>query len=314
MKAIVMARYGGPEVLELKDVPPPVPRPDEVVIRVHAASVNPVDWQIREGLVKLFIRMPLPGVLGCDLAGEVLRLGSAVRRLKVGDAVFAMMPHDWGAQAEQVALPEDLVALKPASLSFVEAASLGATGITAVHALRDLARVEAGAEVLINGASGGVGLASVQVAKALGAGVTAVCGAASFELVRGLGADACVDYRTTDFTRGSRQFDVIFDCIGNQPYAACRPVLRGAWTHVTTMPKGAVFVRALLSPLLGGRVAVVVAKTTPERIDWVRAQAERGRLRPVIDRVLPAAQVAEAQAFSQSGRAKGKIVLTFSSP
>jgi NADPH:quinone reductase-like Zn-dependent oxidoreductase len=303
--------YGGPEVLEVREVPAPRPKDDEVLVKVHAASVNPVDWQIRDGLVKLFIRPKFPAILGCDLAGVVVERGRLVTNLEVGQEVFAMMPHDWGAQAELVALPAAIVAKKPAGVSMNEAAGAGAAAVTAVQALRDLGAAGPGREVLVNGASGGVGSCAVQIGKALGARVTAVCSAQSFELVKGLGADALVDYRSTDFTKGATKYDVIFDCIGNQPHAACAPVLRGTWVHVTTMPTGGTFLRQLANPVSRGKVVAMIAKSTPERIELVRALLEDGRLKILVDRALPAAAIREAQAYSKSGRAKGKILLTF---
>jgi NADPH:quinone reductase-like Zn-dependent oxidoreductase len=313
VKAVVISRYGGPEVVEYRDVTAPEPAAGQVLVRVHAASVNPIDWQLRDGLVKLFVRVRFPVVLGCDLAGVVTRVGPGVTRLRAGDEVFAMMPHDWGAQAEYVALPAELVVPKPAGLSMEEAAAVPATAVTAVHALRDTAGVRPGQQVLVNGASGGVGVCAVQVAKALGATVTAVCGEASFPMVRDLGADHLVDYRTTDFTAGAARYDVVFDCIGNQPYRACKPVLRGRWVHVTTMPTGSTFARQLVNVATRGRVSVLIAKSTTERLGYVKALVESGQLRPVIDRVLPAAEVVAAQDYSKSGRAKGKIVLRFAS-
>jgi NADPH:quinone reductase-like Zn-dependent oxidoreductase len=311
MKAVIIRNYGGPEVLELTEIAPPEPKDHEVVVKVHAASINPIDWQIRDGRVKMFIRPKFPAVLGCDLAGEVVQVGKATKRLKVGDQVFAMMPHDYGAQAELVALPEELVVQKPANLTMVEAGSVGATAITAVQAMRDIAKLGPGKAVLINGASGGVGIFAVQVAKALGAHVTAVCGAASASLVKGLGADTVIDYKTTDFTRGTEKFDVIFDCIGNQSQRACKRVMRGKWVHITTMPTGATFLRSFLNPFLRGRVVPMIARSTPDRIEYIRALLDSGRMKTVIDKVLPAASIVEAQDYSKTGRAKGKIVLTF---
>jgi NADPH:quinone reductase-like Zn-dependent oxidoreductase len=313
MKAVVISRYGGPEVLEYREVPAPVVQDDEVLVRVAAASVNPIDWQLRDGLVKLFIRVKFPVILGCDVAGTVVQVGRRVSRLRAGDEVFAMMPHDWGAQAELVAIPAALVLSKPAGMSMVEAASVPATAVTAVHALRDIAGVRPGQEVLINGASGGVGIFSVQVAKALGATVTAVCGEASFPFVKELGADHLVDYRTTDFTKGKQRYDVIFDCIGNHQYGSCRRVLRGKWVHVTTMPKTTTFLRPLRNPFTRGKVSVIIAKPTGERMGYIKSLIDAGEIRTVIDRVFPVADVAKAQDYSKSGRAKGKIVLTFES-
>ena len=311
MKAVVISRYGGPEVLEYRDVPAPVVKDDEVLVRVAAASVNPIDWQLRDGLVKLFIRVKFPVILGCDVAGTVVQAGRQVSRLRVGDEVFAMMPHDWGAQAELVAIPADLVQLRPAGMTMVEAASVPATAVTAVHALRDIAGVQPGQEVLINGASGGVGIFSVQVAKALGASVTAVCGEASFPFVKELGADRLIDYRTADFTQGEQRYDVIFDTVGNHQYGGCTRVLRGKWVHVTTMPKTTTFLRPPFNPFTRGKVSVVIAKPTAERMGYIKSLIDAGEIRTVIDRVFSAADVAKAQDYSKSGRAKGKIMLTF---
>jgi NADPH:quinone reductase-like Zn-dependent oxidoreductase len=230
------------------------------------------------------------------------------------DEVFGMMPQDWGAQAELVAIPAANVVAKPPGVSTIEAASVGAVAITAVHALRDLAGVRAGQRVLINGASGGVGLAAIQVAKALGARVTAVCGGASADLVRSLGADDVVDYKTTDFTRGPGAYDVVFDCIGNAPCHRCAPILADRWVHVTTMADGRSFARMLLNFATSSQVKMVVAEPTPDRLELVRAMLADGRLKPVVERVLPFGSVVEAQAHSESGRAKGKLVLTFARP
>jgi NADPH:quinone reductase-like Zn-dependent oxidoreductase len=226
MKAALISFYGGPEVLEIVDVPAPKPKDDEVAIRVVATSVNPVDWLIRDCGATSFVSVTFPVILGCDLAGEIVEVGAGVTRFVAGDAVFAMMPHDWGAHAERVAIPERFVVKKPASLSMEEAASLPVVAMTADLALRRRGQVRSGERVLVNGASGGVGLAAVQIAKALGAEVTAVCGAASFEQVKRLGADAVIDYKATDFTKESAQYDAIFDCIGNHPYGVRA---RAAW-------------------------------------------------------------------------------------
>ena len=311
MKAITIRRYGGPEVLELAERAAPEPGAGEVLVRVRAASVNPIDWQIRDGLVKMFVRPKFPAVLGADLAGEVVALGAGVTSFAIGDEVFAMMPEDYGAQAELVALPAKLVARKPAKLSMVEAASVPATATTALHALRDHGKVGPGSEVLINGASGGVGIFAVQIAKDLGARVTAVCGAANAALVRELGADAVIDYKATDFTKGTKKFDVILDAVGNAPYHACKAVLRGAWVHITLQPRPRTFLRSFFNRFTKGKVVPMIAEASANRIEYIRGHLEAGTLRTVVDRVLPAAAVAEAQAHSKSGRAKGKIVLTF---
>jgi NADPH:quinone reductase-like Zn-dependent oxidoreductase len=312
MKAVLIRKYGGPEVLEVADVPMPKPEDDEVVVRVAASSVNPVDWLVRDGGAKSFVRVSFPVILGCDLAGTVAEVGAKVTGLRVGDEVFAMMPHDWGAHAELVALQASLVVKKPAALSMQEAASIPTVAMTALLALRKGGGVRAGERVLVNGASGGVGLCAVQIAKALGASVTAVCGAASTNLVGRLGADEILDYKTTDFTTRSAAFDVVFDCVGTRPHGACKRALRGRRVHVTTMPGLGTFVRQSFNPLFGVKVFGQITTGNGRDLETIKAYLERGELVPVIDKVFPVAEIAAAQEYSKSGRAKGKIVLALS--
>lgn len=309
MKAVIIKQYGGPDVLEVTEVPAPKPKPNEVVIQVAATSVNPVDWLVRDGMAKSFVRVDFPVILGCDLAGKIVEVGSNVTRFAVGDEVFAMMPHDWGAHAERVALDEELVVAKPKKLDMREAAALPVVAMTALNGLRAHAQVQPGERVLVNGASGGVGQAAVQIAKALGAHVTAVCSKESFDLVKRLGADAVIDYKTTDFTQQDEQYDVVFDCIGNKPHAECARVLRGRRVHVTTMPGVKTFVRQFLNPLLGVKVHGLITRGDGEALGFIKSLVDDGKLVPVIDKVYPFAEVAAAQEYSKAGRAKGKIVL-----
>jgi NADPH:quinone reductase-like Zn-dependent oxidoreductase len=309
MRAVMIRKYGGPEVLELVDVPEPEPKDDEVVVRVAATSVNPVDWLVRDGGAKSFVKVKFPVILGCDLAGVVAAVGAHVKRFAVGDEVFAMMPQDWGAHAERVALAEHLVVAKPAGLDMAEAASIPVVAMTALAGLRKRGRVRPGERVLVNGASGGVGLAAVQIARALGASVTAVCGKDSFERVKSLGADEVVDYKTTDFTEGGPRYDVVFDCVGNKPHGACGGVLRGRRVHVTTMPGLGTFLRQFVNPLCRTQVFGLITTGNGEELAFIKSLVEAGQLQPVLDRVLPFADVAAAQEYSKTGRAKGKIVL-----
>jgi NADPH:quinone reductase-like Zn-dependent oxidoreductase len=309
MKAIVIRKYGGPDVLEIGDMPDPKPKPDEVVVKVAATSVNPVDWLVRDGKAKSFVKVTFPAILGCDLAGTIVEVGAAAKRFAVGDEVFAMMPHDWGAHAERVALAEHLVVKKPAGLSMVEAASIPTVAMTAWNGLNKGGIVAADDRVLVNGASGGVGLAAVQIAKALGAYVTAVCGSASFDVVKRLGADRTIDYTTTDFVTQDGRYDRILDCVGNKNAAACARVLRGRRIFVTTMPGVGTFIRQFLNPLFGVKVYGLITKGAGEELERIRTLVEGDKLKPVIDKVFPFADVAAAQEYSKSGRAKGKIVL-----
>lgn len=309
MKAVLIQKYGGPEVLEIADVPAPKPKDDEVVVAVAATSVNPVDWLVRDGSATSFVRVKFPVVLGCDLAGRVVEVGSKVKRLAVGDEVFAMMPHDYGAHAERVVLAESLVVKKPASLGMREAAALPVVAMTALNGLRNKAEVKPGERVLINGASGGVGQAAVQIAKSLGAHVTAVCAKESFDLVRGLGADELIDYKTTDFTKTGARWDVIFDCVGKKPHGECADALGGRRVHVTTMPGIGTFLRQFIDPLTKTKVYGLITTGNGQDLEHIKTLVDEGKLKPVIDKVYPLAEVAAAQEYSKSGRAKGKIVL-----
>jgi NADPH:quinone reductase-like Zn-dependent oxidoreductase len=311
MKAVTIRRYGGPEVLEYTDVPAPEAREGQVVVRVRASNVNPIDWKIRDGALKMFIRAPFPITLGCDLAGEVVEVGAKVEGLRKGDQVFAMMPKDIGAQAELVAIDARLVVKKPRNMSLEEAASVPAVALTALQALRDLGKVGPGSRVLVNGASGGVGLFAVQIAKVLGAHVTAVCGAASFDLVKGLGADVLVDYKKTDFTTGDAPYDMVFDCVGNRSPGECKRVLVRGGVYVSTSGQPALFVRQAFNFLFSIKVYAVLVASRGEDLAFVRSLIEEGKIRTVIDRTFPVTEIAEAQRYSMTGRAKGKIVLTF---
>lgn len=309
MKAALIRKYGGPEVLEITDVAPPKPRAEEVVVQVEATSVNPVDWLVRDGGAKSFVKVKFPVILGCDLAGTVVEVGSSVTRFRVGDEVFAMMPHDWGAHAERVALAEGLVAKKPARLSMVEAASLPVVAVTALNGVKKRGGLVAGERILVNGASGGVGLCAVQIAKDLGAHVTAVCGAASEDLVRRFGADEVIDYKKTDFTKGDAKHDVVFDCAGTKPFGECARVLTGRRVHVTVQPRPWTFIRMFLNPLFGMKVYGIITTGNGADLEAITALVEKGALKPNVDRVFPFAEIAAAQEHSKSGKAKGKLVL-----
>jgi NADPH:quinone reductase-like Zn-dependent oxidoreductase len=309
MKAALIQQYGGPEVVELADVSSPKPKEDEVVIQVAATSVNPIDWLVRDGAATSFVKVKFPVILGCELAGKVVEVGARVTRLSVGDEVFAMMPTHWGANAERVALAEDLVVKKPAGLTMKEAAAIPVAATTSLRGIVTSAQIRRGERILINGASGGVGLAAVQIAKAHGAIITAVCSRDSFERVKALGADELIDYKTTDFTTGEATYDVIFDCIGNVPYAKCSGVLRGRRVHVTTMPTPKTFIRQFFNPLFGTKVFALLTVGNGKDLETIKSMIDDGKLKPIVDRVYPFAEIATAHEYSKSGRAKGKIVL-----
>lgn len=301
MKAIICTRYGPPEVLKVADVPKPMPQPDEVLVKVHATTVTAGDIRIRSFTVppaqwlpaRLFLglRKPRRAILGMELAGEVEAVGGAVTRFKVGDAVYALtLWSRFGAYAEYKCLSQDsIMGLKPANLSYEEAAAVPVGAITALGMLRS-AKVQAGQQVLVYGASGSVGTYLVQLAKHYGAEVTGVCSAANAEMVRGLGADTVIDYQTEDVTQGALNFDLILDAVVKIKPAVLKRVLK---------PTGAYL-----------NVATYSDKVTVDNLLELTRLAEAGVFKAVIDRRYPLAEAVEAHRYVGMGHKKGNVVLT----
>lgn len=313
MKAMVRDRFGGPEVLELREIEAPPVGPDEVLVRVHASSVTIGDWFWLTGTPAVMrpasgLFRPRQHVLGRDLAGVVEAVGSRVTAPQVGDEVYGEM--DFGAHAELASVPAALLARKPASLTFEQAAAVPIAGVTALQGLRK-GGLTAGRHVLVNGASGAVGTFVVQVAKALGAEVTAVCSADAAELVRAIGADHVVDYGREDFTAGTARYDLIFDLAGSRPIGACRRVLAPNGVYVASTSKLGVLLRAaLVSITARGQVVVHAAKESREDLDALRDLIERGLVTPVIDRAYTLEQVPQAYRDQGAGHARGRKVVT----
>ena len=311
MKAAVYDRYGPIEVLELRERPTPVAGRGQVLVQVAAAAVNPKDALTRMGKFALISGRRFPLIPGNDFAGIIAGLGSGVSGHAIGDEVYGMCNRFVGACcAEYVAVPVNELALKPRSLSFVEAASLPLAAMTALQALRDRGQVGSGSEVCIHGASGGVGTLAVQIAKALGARVTALCGAASADFVCELGADEVFDYHTTPPTAIDRSFDCFFDVFGNQSYAAIKPRLRWRGVYVTTVPKQRNFIdygRTLLSPLQRARIVAVRSRRAD--LETLTRWVAEGRLHPTVAMVLPLDDIRRAHEMIETRRTHGKIVL-----
>lgn len=329
MKAIVQYEYGSPDVLALTDVEKPRPAAGEVLVRVHAASVNARDWHVMRGdpylarpSADLGWRRPNVTIRGTDFAGQVEAVGTDVTGIKIGDEVYGEAPR---AFAEYVVAAQDVVAAKPANLSFEEAAALPLAANTALMGLRDTARVGPGHRVLINGAAGGVGTFAVQIAKALDATVTAVCSTRNVELVGSLGADDVVDYTTSDFSIRERSYDVLLDLIGNRSLTALRRVLVPRGTLVLSggglYSGGSVFgplglmIRGQLAGLfVPQRVMMFDAVPSSANLTTLREYAEAGRLTPVLDRTYPLSAAADAIRHVEGGHARGKVVLTVRAP
>lgn len=322
MKAIVCTKYGPPEVLQLREVEKPVPKDNQVLIKIAAATATPSDCAARAGfplIARLFngLTKPKNPVLGVEFAGEVEAVGKNVRRFKEGDQVFGSTGMGYGAYAEHICVPEDGVLVsKPSRLTFGEAAGLCDGGLTALSFLRDQAKVAKGQRVLINGASGAVGTYAIQLAKYFGAEVTGVCSTANVELVQSLGADIVIDYTKEDFTKTGRTYDVIFDAIGKSSFLRCKRSLNEKGIYLTTVPTLAIIFQMLWSSKRSGRKAIFSAtglKKASERISGLHDLAElatSGRIKSVVDRSYPLEQIADAHRYVETGRKKGNVIIS----
>jgi NADPH:quinone reductase-like Zn-dependent oxidoreductase len=320
MQAIVAERYGRPDVLELRELDVPPIADDQVLVRVHASSVNPTEWYRVTGPVFARLgggaRRPKDTAVGADVAGVVEAVGGAVTAFRPGDEVLGTAP---GAWAEYAAARESRLALKPPGLSFEEAAAFPIAGITALQALRDHGQVEAGQKVLINGASGGVGTFAIQLAKSFGAEVTAVCSTRNVEQARSLGADRVVDYTQEDFTRADVRHDLLLDVAGSRPLRALRRALTpggnlvvvgGRMTYRGLGPLPHLGATLLSAKLRRQPARFFVAKINADDLAFLASLLEAGTVRSVVDREFPLQEAARALAYLGEGHARGKIVLT----
>jgi len=327
MNAIVRDGYGPPQrTLELAEIELPTIGDDDVLVRVHATSVNPADWHILRGdprIARLVfgVRKPKHLVLGCDVAGVVERVGGKVTTFRPGDEVYGESDLDggFGAFAEYTSMPESLLAPKPSNLSFAQAAAVPLAAMTALQSLRDHGRIEPGNEVLIIGASGGVGTFAVQLAKSFGATVTGVCSTRNLELVRSLGADHVVDYTVQDFADDERRYDLVMHLAGLRPLSEYRSVLRPKGTLVLVAgdsnghrigPVGRIVRATLLSPFVGHRLVSFTEKPSKADLLTLTALIESGEVTPVIDRTYPLAELPDAIDYLEEGHAVGKIVIS----
>jgi NADPH:quinone reductase-like Zn-dependent oxidoreductase len=322
MKAIVRGTYGSPDVLELRDIDKPEITDDEVLVQVHAAGVGRDVWHVMTGLpypIRLAgygLRAPKNPIIGSDVAGVVEAVGKDVTRFQPGDEVFGIGK---GSYAEYVCAREDKLAPKPANLTFEQAAVVAISGLTALQGLRDHGQVERGQEVLLIGASGGVGTYAVQIAKAFGAHVTGVCSSTKVEMVRSIGADHVIDYTRDDFAEGDQRYDLILDIGGNSSLARLRRALTprgtlvitggesdGQWLGGTDRQ-----IRALLlSPFVGQKLGTFINKENHEDMIVLKELVESGKVTPVIDRTYPLSDVPEAIRYLEEGHAQGKVVIT----
>ncbi|MCX6374040.1 MAG: NAD(P)-dependent alcohol dehydrogenase [Actinobacteria bacterium] len=322
MKAVVHSRYGSPDVLELTDIDKPLVKDDEVLVRVRAAAVNPPDWAGVHGvpyIVRLAfgLRRPKLGIRGTDMAGIVESIGKNVTRFRVGDEVFG---RGVGTFAEYAVAPEELLVLKPAAITFEQAAGVPMSGLTALHALRDAGGIQPGQKVLIVGAGGGVGTFAVQIAKSFGAEVTGVCSASKLGLVRSLGADHVIDYAQEDFTDGDKRYDLVLD---NVLRHSLSDLLRALRRNGTLVPNGGqfykrwfasagvLFVKApLLSLFVPQRIRRCHERPGQSDLLVLNELMESGKLTPIVGRTYPLSRTREAISYFGEGHAEGKVVIT----
>ncbi len=333
MQAIVYDRYGSPDqVLHLLEIDKPAIEDDEILVRVRAASVNPYDWHLVTGKpylsrLKYGLRTAPGSGVGADLAGQIEAVGDGVAELRPGDDVFGQvngeepgLPNlELGSLAEYVAVSQQWVAPKPVGLSYEEAAAVPLAAITALQGLRDYGRVQPGHRVLINGASGGVGTFAVQIAKAFGAEVTAVCSTRNVEMVRSIGADHVIDYTHEDFTKSGRHYDLLLDNVGNRSPAECRRVLAPRGTYLASFgqpdnnwlgPLGKLLRMKVMSLFVGQRMVLLTQHRSKDDIAVIRELLEAGQVRPVIDETYPLAATVDALHYLEQGHARGKVVIT----
>ena len=316
MQAIIYTTYGSPDVLQLMDIEKPTPKVNQVLVKVHAASANPADWhlmraapflaRLENGLLK-----PKNTKLGADIAGRVEAVGSNVTQFQVGDQVFGGMPlNELGGFAEYICASEELLALKPANLTFEQAAAVPLAAFTALQGLRNKGQIQPGQKVLINGASGGVGTFAVQIAKSFGTEVTGVCSTRNLDMVRSIGADHVIDYTQADFTRNGQQYDLIFDAVGNRSVSDFKRALSP--NGICAVAGFTNLSRLFQVMLLGGKKIGLMetAKANQKDLVFIQALLEAGKVVPVIDRCYPLREVADAIRYLEAGHAQGKVVIT----
>ena len=325
MKAIVYQHFGSPDVLECQDIEKPIPADDEVLIKVHAASVNPLDWKLMKGgpfIVRLLLGLGKPKMKrpGVDVAGEVEAVGKNVARFKPGDQVFGTCG---GAFAEYAASKsasglKSALVIKPDNLTYEQAASAPVAALTALQGLRDKARVQPGHKVLVNGAAGGVGTFAVQIAKSFGANVTGVCSTRNVDMVRSIGADQVIDYSQQDFTKGGQRYDIVLDCVGNHSFSEWRRVLNPKGILVGVGAPADVPLSRLMAGLIGAlvrsvfvsqKIAIFIARVNQQDLTTVSELMAAGKVTPVIDKRYRLSEAREAFRYMETGHARGKVII-----
>lgn len=311
MKAVCFEKYGSSDVLGLRDFEVPKPLATQCLVKVRASSINPIDWKIRQGVARYFIKIKFPFISGFDLSGEIEAVGEKVTAFKKGDLVYGQTEiKSGGACAEYVAVSEMSLSLKPKNLSFSEAASLPIAALTALQAFRDKGHLKPRQQVLIIGASGGVGHFGVQIAKAMGAEVTAVCSGKNVAFVKALGVDKVIDYQKEDFRKDCTIYDVILDAVGLNSYPTCRSALKKDGIYVSTLPTISNFFYQTILPFYSSQKAFMIwEKIRKSDLEDLNRMVEQGRLKPTIEKEFTLKETASAHKLSEKGRVVGKLVI-----
>jgi NADPH:quinone reductase-like Zn-dependent oxidoreductase len=323
MKAIVHTKYGPPDELQLKEVEKPVPKDNEVLIKIHASTVTTSDCNARNftfvpksfmffARIMFGFKKPKINILGIDLAGEIEAVGIDVKRFKEGDQVFGSPGTNFGAHAEYTCVSEDgALVIKPPDMTYEEAATISLAGNTALFFIRDLAKIQTGQKILIHGASGAIGTYAVQLAKYYGADVTGVCSATNAEMVKSLGADKVIDYTKEDFTKSDERYDFVFDVVGKTTFSQCKSLLKQKGIYLENMLELKDILKMMWTSISGGKkIKGGVSKESVENLNFLLELIESGKLKPVIDRSFPLEKTAEAFKYVEKGHKKGNVIIT----
>jgi len=315
MKAVVYEKYGSPEVLELREINKPIPGDNEVLVKIHAASIQQTDIRFRTGtpmMARLLSGLfkPKNQILGCDYSGVVEATGENITEYSIGDEVYGSLDKRTGTHAEYITVSTMEVSRKPRNISYEEAASIGVAGTMALMALRDHAQIHPGQKVLVNGASGGIGTFAVQLAIHYGTEVTGVCSGSNIEMVKTIGADHVIDYTVEDFTKKSDEYDIIFDTVRKKTFNECNEALTSKGVYVTTeFGPGIILRMKMNSNPDSKRMVGYLGKTDPMDLVFLCELIEAGEVRPIIDRVYPLAEIADAHRYVEKGHAKGRVIM-----
>lgn len=310
MKSVIFNEYGSPDVLEYTEVAKPSPTAKQLLIKVFASSVNPVDWKIRRGMLQVITGKKFPLSLGCDFSGEVVETGAKVSNFQVGDQVYGFLsPGSGNAYGEYIVTTPQCISYKPDNLTHSQAATVPLAASTALQGLRNKGKVKKGQTVLINGASGGVGTFAVQIAKAYQAEVTGVCSGKNIPLVTELGADKTIDYTQEDFTENEKQYDIIFDVVGNYSFRKCQKSLKPQGIYVTLTPSLQFIINRVFAFFSRQQSKLLLVKPQAKDLAELKDFIEQGKVKPIIDRVYQLSEIRAAHTYSQRGHVVGKIVL-----